>query len=50
MRGGLGLEAPWVVTEPNGYVVNPDTLLRRWRALVNAAGVKPIPLHGARHS
>jgi integrase len=49
-HGGLGLDAPWVVTEPDGYVVNPDTLLRRWRALVKKAGVKPIPLHGARHS
>jgi integrase len=49
-HGGLGVEAAWVVTEPDGYVVNPDTLLRRWRALVKTAGVKPIPLHGARHS
>ena len=46
---GLGLEG-WLVTEPDGYVVNPDTLLRRWRALVKVAGVKPLPLHGARHS
>ena len=48
--GGLHVEAAWVVTEPNGFVVHPDTLLRRWRALVKRAGVKPIPLHGARHS
>jgi integrase len=49
-HGGLGVEAAWVVIETNGYVVNPDTLLWRWRALVKRAGVKPIPLHGARHS
>ena len=48
--GGLHLEAAWVVTEPTGFVVHPDTLLRRWRTLVKKAGVKPIPLHGARHS
>lgn len=43
-------EAAWLVTESDGEIVNPDTLLRRWRALVKAAGVKPIPLHGARHT
>jgi integrase len=48
--GGLHIEAPWVVTEPTGFVVHPDTLLRRWKALVKAAGVTPITLHGARHS
>lgn len=48
--GGLHLEAAWIVTEPTGFVVHPDTLLRRWRALVKQAGVKSIPLHGARHS
>lgn len=25
-HGGLGVEAPWVVTEPDGAVVHPDTL------------------------
>jgi integrase len=48
--GGLRVEASWVVTEPNGFIVHPDTLSRRWRALVKKAGVKLIPLHGARHS
>jgi integrase len=48
--GGLGVEAAWIVTEPTGYVVHPDTLLRRWKKLVKAAGVPPIALHGARHS
>jgi integrase len=48
--GGLHIEAPWMVTEPDGFVVHPDTLLRRWKALVNTAGVTPITLHGARHS
>jgi integrase len=49
-HGGLGIEAPWVVTEADGYVVNPDTLLDRWRALARRAGVRPIPLHAARHT
>jgi len=48
--GGLHVEAPWVVTEPNGFVVHPGTVLRRWKALVKIAGVTPITLHGARHS
>jgi len=48
--GGLGIEAPWIVTEPDGTVIHPDTLLARWGRLVEAAGVPRIPLHGARHS
>lgn len=48
--GGLGMEVPWIATEPDGYVVHPDTLLRRWKALVKRVGVTPISLHGARHS
>jgi integrase len=49
-HGGLGAEAPWVVTEPDGAVVHPDTLRARWRRLAESAGVPGIPLHGARHS
>ena len=49
-EGGLGVEAAWIVTEPDGFVVHPDTLLRRWQAIVKVAGVTPIGLHGARHS
>jgi integrase len=48
--GGLGVEGQWVVTEPDGGIVHPDTLLGRWKRLVDAAGVLVIPLHGARHS
>ncbi len=48
--GGLGVEGQWVVTEPDGGIVHPDTLLGRWKRLVSAVGVPPIPLHGARHS
>ncbi len=48
--GGLGVEAPWVVTEADGAIVNPSTLLARWKRLVKVAGVTPIGLHGARHS
>jgi hypothetical protein len=47
--GGLGVVADWMVTEPDGGVVHPDTLLARWKRLVKAAGVTPIALHGARH-
>ena len=46
----LATVGAWVVTEANGYIVEPDTLLRRWKALVRSAGVTPITLHGARHS
>jgi integrase len=48
--GGLGIEAPWLVTEPTGHVVHPDTLGRRFAAIVKAAGVAPITLHSARHT
>ncbi len=46
----LATQGAWIVTEPNGYIVEPDTLLRRWKGLVRTAGVTPITLHGARHS
>ena len=36
-RGGFGIEAPWLVTEPTGHVVHPDTLRARWRRLAKAA-------------
>jgi integrase len=49
-HGGLGVEAAWVVTEPDGYVVHPDTLLARWKAACRRAGVREIPLHAARHT
>jgi integrase len=48
--GGLGVEAPWVVTEADGAVIHPDTLRRRWTALVATAGVIAITLHSARHT
>jgi integrase len=48
--GGLGVVAAWAVTEPDGGIIHPDTLLGRWARLVRSAGVPPIPLHGARHS
>ncbi len=48
--GSLGVEAAWIVTEPHGFVVHPDTLLHRWQSLVKQAGVTPITLHGARHT
>ena len=49
-QGILGVEAAWVVTEPDGIVIHPDTLSGRWDRLARAAGVPAIPLHGARHS
>lgn len=48
--GGLGIVASWIVTEPDGAVINPETILGRWRSVVRTAGVPAIPLHGARHS
>jgi integrase len=48
--GGLGHEAPWLVTEPNGKVVHPDTLHDRFVRLVKAAGIRRLVLHGTRHS
>jgi integrase len=38
------------VTEADGAVVHPETLLGRWKRLVKVAGVTAIGLHGARHS
>lgn len=50
-RGGLSTDIEdWIVTEADGKVVHPETLLRRWKALVKVAGVTPIPIHGARHT
>jgi integrase len=48
--GGVSVPAAWVVTEPNGAVIHPETLRRRWRVVARRAGVPEIPLHGARHS
>lgn len=48
--GGLGAEAPWLVTEADGAVIHPDTVLKRFRRLATAAGVRVIPLHAARHT
>lgn len=48
--GGLGVGASWVVTEPDGSVIHPDTVSARWEDLVKLAGVCPITIHGARHS
>jgi integrase len=48
--GGVGQEAAWVVTEPDGTVIHPDTPSDRWTRLAVAAGVPSIPLHGARRS
>jgi integrase len=47
--GGIGLPDP-IVTEPSGQVIHPATLLARWKALVVVAGVRPIPIHAARHT
>jgi integrase len=48
--GELGIEAPWVVTEPDGKVIHPETMRRRFQRLAREAGVPDIPLHGTRHS
>lgn len=36
--------------ERDGAVLHPNTLLRRWKALVKTAGITPIGLHGGRHT
>jgi integrase len=46
----LAIEGAWIVTEPNGYIVEPDTLRSRFQRLARGAGVPVIPLHGARHT
>lgn len=48
--GRLGLAGEWVVTEADGAIVHPDTLLKRFRRLAETAGVPAIPLHAARHT
>jgi integrase len=48
--GGLRIEAPWVVTEPDGMVIHPDTLHDRFVRLAKRAGLRHIVLHGTRHS
>jgi Phage integrase family len=48
--GGPGIETSWIVTEQDGAVINPETILGRWRSVVRTAGVPAIPLHGARPS
>jgi integrase len=48
--GGLGVKAAWIVTEPDGGVIHPDTLRARWHRLARVAAVPEIPLHAARHT
>ena len=43
--GGLGVDAPWIVTEPDEWLVRPATLAARLAALVKLAGVPAITLH-----
>jgi integrase len=38
------------VAEADGSLVQPDTLSARWKRLERLAGVRPIGLHGARHT
>jgi integrase len=38
------------VVEADGSHVRPDTLSARWKRLEKAAGVRPIGIHGARHT
>jgi integrase len=43
-------DGAWVVSEPNGYIVEPDTLRARFQRFARDAGVPVIPLHSARHT
>lgn len=46
----LATEGAWIVTEPNGYIVEPDNLRSRFQRLARDAAVPVIPIHGARHT
>jgi integrase len=48
--GGIGAQAPWIATEPDGKVVHPDTLHDRFLRIAQAAGVRRLVLHGTRHT
>ena len=52
-RLALGADSgPWeyVVCNEAGLPYHPQVLSRYWREAVKAAGIRPIKLHGARHS
>jgi integrase len=39
-----------LVTEPDGTLPNPNSFLRRFKALAKQVGLPAIPLHGVRHT
>jgi len=48
--GSAYTDEGWIVAEADGSLVQPDTLSSRWKRLERLAGVRPIGLHGARHT
>ena len=40
----------WTFAEPDGSPTHPRTFASRFERLVEVAGIRPIPLHGARHT
>jgi integrase len=46
----VGIEAAWVVTEGNGMVTHPDSVRDRFVRLAETARVRPLVLHGSRHT
>jgi integrase len=48
--GAAHADSGYVAVNEAGEPCTPDTLTRMWHKLGNAAGVRPIRLHDARHS
>jgi integrase len=48
--GAAHADSGYVAVNEAGQPYTPDTLTRKWHKLTNAAGVRPIRLHDARHS
>jgi integrase len=48
--GAAHADSGYVAVNEAGEPYTPDTLTRMWHKLGNAAGVRPIRLHDARHS
>jgi integrase len=48
--GGAHADSGYIAVSEAGEPYTPDTLTRLWHKLTNAAGVRPIRLHVARHS
>lgn len=50
LAGNLWAGEDWVFAAPDGQSVSPNSDYRAWKALLNAAGVRQVRLHDARHT